>query len=172
MKAEPRLEGQVQAQEKAEAEKAEEKKLCPRCGQPYSYVDSYRRGGQVYYVAVHYEGYQKVEGKVRKRVRKCYLGPQVYKYVEKLHDLDLAGAIDRERFKRYFKELLDEVDLSPRELIAMIEELSQRLLEELDLTEADKDLADRLKGCYQLLLKAYGKATTRLLEARLSSKTS
>jgi hypothetical protein len=170
MKAEPRLEGQAQAQEKAEAEKAEEKKLCPRCGQPYSYVDSYRRGGQVYYVAVHYEGYEKVEGKVKKRVRKCYLGPQVYKYVEKLHDLGLSGPIDKERFKRYFKELLDQVDLSPRELIAMIEELGSRLLEDLGLVEADKDLADRLRGCYQLLMKAYGKVATKLYSERFASR--
>jgi len=69
------------------SQEAEEKKLCPRCGQPYSYIESYTKGSQKYYVAVHYEGYQKAEGKVKKRVRKCYLGPQVYKYVEKLHGL-------------------------------------------------------------------------------------
>jgi phosphoglycolate phosphatase-like HAD superfamily hydrolase len=44
-------------------------------------------------VAVHYEGYEKVEEegrrKVKKKARKCYLGPQIYKYVEKLHELGL-----------------------------------------------------------------------------------
>jgi hypothetical protein len=79
--------GGAQAQEKAEAEK----KLCPRCGQPLSYIESYKKGSQTYYVAVHYEGYEKaeVEGRrrIKKKVRKCYLGPQVYKYVEKLHEL-------------------------------------------------------------------------------------
>jgi hypothetical protein len=98
------------------------------------------------------------------------LGPQTYRYVEKLHELGLSGPIDRERFKRYFKELLDEVDLSPRELISMIEELGLRLLEDLDLTEADKELADRLRGCYQLLLKAYGKVATKLYEKRFASR--
>jgi uncharacterized C2H2 Zn-finger protein len=166
LKAEGRVEGQAQAQESQEAEK----KLCPRCGQPYSYVESYTKGSQKYYVAVHYEGYQKVEGKVKKRVRKCYLGPQTYRYVEKLHELGLSGAIDKERFKRYFKELLDEVDLSPGELIAMIEELGSRLLEDLDLAEADKDLADRLRGCYQLFMKAYGKVATRLYSERFASR--
>jgi hypothetical protein len=164
MKAETKVE--AQAQEKAEAEKEAEKKLCPRCGQPYSYIENYRRGSQTYYVAVHYEGYEKVSGKVKKKVRKCYLGPQVYRYVEGLHELGLSGAIDKERFKRYFKELLDQVDLSPKELTAMIEELGSRLLEELDLAEADEGLAEGLKGCYQLMLKAYGKVATRLYETR------
>jgi uncharacterized C2H2 Zn-finger protein len=167
LKAEGRVEGQAQAQESQEAEK----KLCPRCGQPYSYVESYTKGSQKYYVAVHYEGYQKVEGKVKKRVRKCYLGPQTYRYVEKLHELGLSGAIDKERFKRYFKELLDEVDLSPGELIAMIEELGSKLLEDLDLAEADKDLADRLRGCYQLFMKAYGKVATKLYSERFASSS-
>jgi uncharacterized C2H2 Zn-finger protein len=164
------LKAEAQGQEKVEKEAGE--KVCPRCGQPYSYIESYRRGQQTYYVAVHYEGYEKVEGKkrVKKKVRKCYLGPQTYKYVEKLHELGLSGAVDRERFKRYFRELLDEVDLSPRELIAMIEELGSRLLEELDLAEADKDLAERLKGCYQLFMKAYSKVATRLYEERFASR--
>jgi hypothetical protein len=178
LKAEGRFEGQAQggAQEKAEKASQDEKaeRVCPRCGQPYSYIESYTRGSQTYYVAVHYEGYEKVEvgGKkrVKKKVRKCYLGPQTYRYVEKLHELGLSGAIDRERFKRYFRELLDEVDLSPGELISMIEELGLRLLEDLDLAEADKDLAERLRGCYQLFMKAYGKVATRLYEERFSSK--
>ena len=174
LKAEGRFEGQAQggAQEKAEKASQDEKaeRVCPRCGQPYSYIESYTRGSQTYYVAVHYEGYEKVEGKVKKRVRKCYLGPQTYRYVEKLHELGLSGPIDRERFKRYFRELLDEVDLSPRELIEMIEELGSRLLEDLDLTEADKGLADRLRGCYQLFLKAYGKVATRLYSERFASR--
>jgi hypothetical protein len=174
MKAGLKVEGQLglkaQGGAQGEAEKAEEKKLCPRCNQPYSYIESYTKGSQKYYVAVHYEGYEKVEGKVKKRVRKCYLGPQTYRYVEKLHELGLSGPIDRERFKRYFRELLDEVDLSPRELIEMIEELGSRLLEDLDLTEADKGLADRLRGCYQLFLKAYGKVATRLYSERFASR--
>jgi hypothetical protein len=182
MKSSLRVEGQLGlkaqggAQEEAEEaeEKAEEKKLCPRCNQPYSYIESYTKGSQRYYVAVHYEGYEKaeVEGRrrIKKKVRKCYLGPQTYRYVEKLHELGLSGPIDRERFKRYFKELLDEVDLSPGELIAMIEELGSKLLEDLDLAEADKDLADRLRGCYQLFLKAYGKVATKLYSERFASR--
>jgi len=170
LKAEGQLGLKAQGGAQEEAEEAEEKKLCPRCGKPYSYIESYTKGSQKYYVAVHYEGYQKVEGKVKKRVRKCYLGPQTYRYVEKLHELGLSGAIDKERFKRYFKELLDEVDLSPRELIAMIEELGSRLLEELDLAEADRGLAERLRGCYQLMLKAYGKVATKLYSERFASR--
>jgi hypothetical protein len=173
-----RPEGQARGGPQEEAEKAsrDEKaeRVCPRCGQPYSYIESYTRGSQTYYVAVHYEGYEKVEKggkkKVKKKVRKCYLGPQTYKYVEKLHELGLSGPIDRERFKRYFRELLDEVDLSLGELVSMIEELGLRLLEDLDLVEADRGLAERLRGCYQLMLKAYGKVATKLYSERFTSR--
>jgi hypothetical protein len=48
--------------------------------------------------------------------------------------------------------------------------LGQRLLEELDLAEADEGLAERLKGCYQLMLRAYGKVATRIYEERFSSR--
>ena len=103
-------------------------------------------------------------------MRKCYLGPKAYRYVEKLHELGLSGAIDRERFRRYFKELLDQVELSLGELVGMIEELGSRLLEELELAEVDEGLAERLKGCYQLILRAYGRVATRLYSERFSSR--
>jgi len=52
-------------------------KTCPRCGLPYSYLERHRIGSRVYLYAVHYEGYEKgPDGRVRKRVRKCYLGPE------------------------------------------------------------------------------------------------
>jgi hypothetical protein len=65
---------------------------------------------------------------------------------------------------------LDEVDLSLGELVSMIEELGLRLLEDLDLVEADRGLAERLRGCYQLMLKAYGKVATKLYEGRFASR--
>jgi hypothetical protein len=51
-------------------------RACPRCGRPYSYLERHRIGKKVYLYAVHYEGYESgPDGRMRKRVRKCYLGP-------------------------------------------------------------------------------------------------
>jgi hypothetical protein len=55
---------------------SEELRVCPRCGRPYSYLERHRIGRKVYLYAVHYEGYESgPDGRMRKRVRKCYLGP-------------------------------------------------------------------------------------------------
>jgi hypothetical protein len=163
-------------------------RICPRCGQPYSYIDSYRRGSQVYYAAVHLE---KGEEGGRARKRKCYLGPKVYKcgkYGAKLLHLtgltDLTGPVEGAGGELDFEqlldqELLDRVKLGPSKLVGVIEELSKRLLKELDsgageveVGEAGKELAERLRSCYQLLLKAYGRIATKLYEKRFSRVTS
>ena len=65
-----------------------------------SYIERQRKGDKYYYYAVHYLGYSKVGGRVRKNVRKCYLGPEEYEYVTKLHqDLGIVfeGAIEERR---------------------------------------------------------------------------
>jgi len=51
-----------------------------------------RRDGHVYYYAVHYLGYERAsDGGVLKRLRKCYLGPDLYSYVSSTHgDLGLT----------------------------------------------------------------------------------
>jgi hypothetical protein len=64
-------------QKPTDAGTQEVRKVCPRCGQPYSYLSSYKRGSRVYYLAVHNEGYEEVEGKLKRKVRKCYLGPRI-----------------------------------------------------------------------------------------------
>ena len=167
-------------------------RICPRCGHPYSYIDSYRRGSQVYYAAVHLE---KSEEGGRARKRKCYLGPKVYKcgkYGAKLLHLagltDLTGPVEGVgevdgvsgvSGELDFEQLLDRVKLGPSKLVGVIEELSKRLLEELDsgageveVGEAGKELAERLRSCYQLLLKAYGRIATKLYEKRFSRVSS
>ena len=43
--------------------------VCPRCGQPVSYIERHRRNGHVYYYAVHYLGYERApDGRVLKRL--------------------------------------------------------------------------------------------------------
>ena len=176
-------------------------RICPRCGQPYSYIDSYRRGSQVYYAAVHLE---KGEEGGRARKRKCYLGPKVYKcgkYGAKLLHLagltnltsptgptsptglvEGAGGVDGVGGELDFEqlldqELLDRVKLGPSKLVGVIEELSRRLLKELDsgageveVGEAGRELAERLRSCYQLLLKAYGRIATKLYDEKRFSR--
>jgi len=71
--------------------------ICPRCGQPYRYLEKRKIGNNVYYYAVHYEGYERgPDGKPRPKLRKCYLGPEKYIVASKLHSdlgLTLKGLI-------------------------------------------------------------------------------
>ena len=77
-------------------------KICPRCGQKYSYIERRKVGSQVYLLAVHYF---KVGGK--RKVRKCYLGPESeYIYVSRLHEFPLRGPLDKERILKYLRSLV------------------------------------------------------------------
>ena len=88
----------------AVTERAEEK-ICPRCRQPYSYIERRSVGDRVYLYAVHYHW---VAGK--RRVRKCYLGPEDhYVYVTRTHareGLVLRGLVDAERALDYLDALI------------------------------------------------------------------
>jgi len=91
-------------------------KICPRCGEPYSFIKEVSKGGRVYLYAVHYEGYEKVNGKKKIKYRYCYLGPKdSYLYVSKLHSsegLELKGLADRERALEYLEALLKSLATS------------------------------------------------------------
>ena len=116
-----------------------DKPLCPRCGSPIDYFDRVKRGNRVYLYAVHYEGYTRVGSKIRKRVRKCYLGPEdAYTYVSRTHvreGLVLRGAHDPERVLDYLTALIHylenpELDLSSqllKRIAAKLRELADSL---------------------------------------------
>jgi len=113
-----------------------ERPVCPRCGSPISWVERQVKGGRVYYYAVHYLGYTKSGGRVRKRVRRCYLGPEAYEYVSRLHrDLGivLEGAVVGRRVVHYldaFVEALSRVELDRSTLVEILNKLrylAQRL---------------------------------------------
>jgi len=115
-----------------------EKNACPRCGLPINWVESQSKGGRVYYYAVHYQGYTRVGGKVRKIVKKCYLGPKAYEYVSRLHSdlgLKLEGAVVDKRVIHYldsFVEALTRTELDRStlvEIIGKLKDLTQRLEE-------------------------------------------
>jgi hypothetical protein len=79
-------------------------KICPRCGLPYSYIEERETGSNTYYYAVHY--YTIGKRRVKKR---CYLGPEVYKYVSKTHfdvGLHFKGLVDSERLLYYLREIV------------------------------------------------------------------
>ena len=147
-------------------------RFCPRCGREVSYVERQVKGSQTYYYAVHYFGYEVVNGKVKKKVKKCYLGPREYEYVEKLHSLGLAGLIDRERFRRYLKELLDSTEMDLKELLEVVRELATRALEEVEELDSARarELLEEARAVWGLLGKVYHKLYEKHLVARFSRK--
>jgi hypothetical protein len=99
------------------AEEAEGRRACPRCGAEGGYLWSRHVGDHTYYYWVHtsYEG-------GRRKVRRCYLGPKSYTYVEKLNPLGLSGALDKDRFQRYARTLLHQLSLEQKEwLLELLE---------------------------------------------------
>jgi len=110
---------------------SKEIKICPRCGEPYSWIEKRRVvrvvGGRrceyEYFYAVH----EYREGGKRK-IKKCYLGPDAYKYVSLTHKpregLTFSGLMDSDRAIKYFYSLMsyieraaDEID--PKQLRAL-----------------------------------------------------
>jgi hypothetical protein len=113
--------------------------ICPRCGQPYRYLERRRIGNNVYYYAVHYEGYERgPDGKPRPKLRRCYLGPNVYIEVSKTHsDLGLTfkGLIEEGRERDYMDALASTIEgrlrdgsLRPEEALELAAKL-ERLAE-------------------------------------------
>jgi len=93
--------------------------VCPRCGQPYHYLERRRIGNNVYYYAVHYEGYERgPDGRARPRLRRCYLGPNLYIEVTKTHSdlgLTLKGLIEDGRERDYINALAEAIEARLRE---------------------------------------------------------
>jgi hypothetical protein len=120
--------------------------ICPRCGQPYRYLERRRFGNNVYYYAVHYEGYERgPDGKPRPKLRRCYLGPNAYIEVSKLHadlGLTLKGLIEEGREKDYMEALANTIEARLRDGSLRPEEALE-LAEKLDrLTELARRLRD------------------------------
>ncbi|MCD6243944.1 MAG: hypothetical protein J7J65_01755 [Candidatus Korarchaeota archaeon] len=81
-------------------------KVCPRCGQPYSYIERKEIRGtqQKYYYAVHLV---KEEGKWKKK--RCYLGPKVYAYATKIQGFQLYGLMETKRLIEYLEDITQEI---------------------------------------------------------------
>lgn len=88
-------------------------KICPRCGEKYSYIGRLKVKGNVYCYAVHDK---RLKG--NRSVRRCYLGPEEYRYVSKMHDregLRLKGFTDKDRALEYLYSLLEYIVRNPPE---------------------------------------------------------
>jgi len=122
--------------------------VCPRCGQPISYIERQRRGNRVYYYAVHYEGYERTpDGRIRKKVRRCYLGPDKYVLTNKV--LAVAGL--------HVKSLAQQLTEDKPLIASQLEELAKVIEEKMAKAEISaytaQQLADRLQGLLDRLRK-------------------
>ena len=125
-----------------------ELRICPRCGMQYSYIKRKVVGGRVYLYAVHYLGYRKEKGRVRKITRECYLGPEdSYEYVTRMHDregLVLRGLADHDRVIEYLNAIINYIKSlrSP----SLLEHIGRLLIEAGEsLVEASKEYSGREK---------------------------
>ncbi|MEB3779747.1 MAG: hypothetical protein GSR85_05905 [Desulfurococcales archaeon] len=106
-------------------------RICPRCGLPFSWIERRRVGDNTYYYAVHES---RLNG--ARRVRKCYLGPEEYIYVSKMHSkekLVLRGLVDPGRLPSYLDAVVEYLKENPLdkatalELASTFEELAREL---------------------------------------------
>jgi hypothetical protein len=162
---------------------------CPRCGLVISWVERVRRGDRVYYVAAHSSG-------GGKRARRCYLGPEEYVYVSKLHEdlgLTLRGALERDRWVDYMASLVEAiasqddrsraVDILRRVREAVDDalrslgaggagcgEILGKIVKVLEDAEAYASLASSLEGhegdILECVVRDAGEALKRVVEAR------
>ena len=129
--------------------KMSEKTVCPRCGLPFNWVETQDKGGRTYYYAVHYMGYSKVGSKIKKKIRKCYLGPEEYEYVSRLHSdlgLKLEGAVVERRVVHYLDAFISalagsELDRATlTEILTKLKHLTQRLEEYVKELEKEESV--------------------------------
>ncbi|MEM3145524.1 MAG: hypothetical protein QW332_06020, partial [Thermoproteota archaeon] len=106
-------------------------KFCPRCEQPYSYVEKRKKNNHTYFYAVHIT---KIDGK--RHFHKCYLGAETYDYVQRMHPEmigSLTGMVDKERYIKYLESIIDAVsemeleEEQSRQVIKILEEGIEKL---------------------------------------------
>ena len=152
---------------------SKELKVCPRCGLPYSYIKRKRVGDKVYLYAVHYHGYTREGGKIKKKVTECYLGPEgSYEYVTKTHlkeGLILKGMIDTERALAYLDALISYIGRASidRETARRLGErfirLGRKLTGLLDINEVEEILRSHPDIEYPVVKKRVNDRTWILL---------
>ncbi len=105
-------------------------KICPRCGQPYSYIErrTIKGSKQVYFYAVHV--YKEGD---RWKKKRCYLGPKFYSRVTPLQGFQLRGLMGEscQRLLDYLEGIISELERMEldSESRRRLKELSDRLVE-------------------------------------------
>ena len=119
------------------------KKICPRCGAPYNWLEVHKRESNIYVYAVHV-----VQRKPKRKVVKHYLGPlERYIYVNRLHpreNLGLTGMLNEDRAIQYLEALIEYFNrilsegkgVADREKIRRVRRLVEELLMEVELLDA------------------------------------
>jgi RNA polymerase-binding transcription factor DksA len=114
-------------------------RVCPRCGQPISYIEKHKRGNRVYYYAVHYEGYERTpDGRIHKKVRRCYLGPDKYVLTNKV--LAAAGI----QVKSLAHQLMEDKPLIASQLEDLVKAVEEKMAKTEMSAYTAQQLADRL----------------------------
>ena len=155
---------------RSELEGGEEGGICPRCGQPYRYVEKRKIGNNIYYYAVHYEGFERSpDGRARPKLRRCYLGPNAYIEVSKTHNnigLTLKGLIEEGREMDYLNAIVEAIEarlrdgrLKPEEALELAESLDKlgelaRTLRDYAASTPTKDVENKLRELLGELKKA------------------
>jgi len=106
---------------------SEKGKICPRCGECYSWLErrGVREGGREYeyFYAVH-----EYRESGKRRIKKCYLGPAEYRYVTTTHEtkegLVFSGLLDSNRAIKYLYSIMAYIervasDIDPSQLKAL-----------------------------------------------------
>lgn len=114
--------------EQKESRKEKDPRICPRCGTKYSYIEEREVNGRRYYYAVHYRSEN------GKRVKKkCYLGADIYEYVNRLHgDMFMVRGLVERNPVEYLREILDYIvnqssEVLKQDALAIIKEYISRL---------------------------------------------
>ena len=126
-------------------------RICPRCGERFSYIEKRRIGNNEYLYAVHV-----TRGGGKRRVKKCYLGPsgsyiQVSRFQRDV-GLELKGPADRNRAIEYMNSLVNYITSNYREVWGSDETVASALR---DLASRLLDVAGRISP--QTLQPAYEK---------------
>ena len=108
--------------------------ICPRCGE-----EGYLMKHETIYNVYNYCRHVTWEGGTR-RERRCYLGPDRYINVEKLHDIDLAGYTDPERWFRYAEEAIFQLNYEQLTRLKAIIENRLKALESEREIEAPEEI--------------------------------
>jgi len=123
---------------------------CPKCGRVIDWVERRVRNGHVYVYAAHVSV---VNGK--RKITKCYLGPERYTYATKTHSdmgIELKGMayeIDGGRGSRlldYINDLASKLGAEVEGGALDLERARQWLRAVREATERLQSLADRLEG--------------------------